>query len=81
MRSAPRPVRRRVEAVAPSPAPAQTPAKGFGRALGVLAALALIALATGSEAYVRDPAFAARVAELASATQAKAQALIQSLAP
>ncbi|MGE0739884.1 MAG: hypothetical protein AB7O98_00970 [Hyphomonadaceae bacterium] len=64
--------------LAATPPGAATPRRAapVAKLLGGLAALALIAVAAGTEAYVRDPAFAARVNAMASDAQARASTLV-----
>lgn len=62
----------------PRPLP-KPPRRPGAPVLGVLASLALIAVAAGSEAYVRDPGFAARVNALAQTTQTRAAEIIDTI--
>jgi hypothetical protein len=78
-----RATRRRANAAPPSPARtahvSATPRQG-ARLLASLAALALIVLAAGAEAYARDADFAARVKAFASDATARASQVVAEMA-
>jgi len=76
MRLPPRAVRRQVAAL-PYPASyAKRSDLKLGGFVAGLAAIALVVLAAGTEAYARDPQFAQRIAQLASSAQAQAAELL-----
>jgi hypothetical protein len=68
----------RVAASAPAPAPVRS--RSTARVFASLAALGLIALALGAEAYIRDAAFATRVNALAGLVQAQAAEIVADIA-